>query len=140
MEPDENLRLGRRLTIVNLLRVFIIAAGITITATITAPAGSATNANWLRLAVIALCCLLTFRGRRWALYLLGVLTAFAALLMVVIALGRPMGHWSLRVLFGGLGAVQLLAYLILLRAPEVRAFMASQADLPLGTLSSRGHR
>lgn len=114
---------GRRLARVNLWRIFAISALVTVVAASQLGAG---QADVLRLVVIALCCVLVYRGHRWALWLLGLLTVGAGALMVVLSLAMPALDWTYRVVLGVLGAVQVLAFVILLKAPEVRAFMDAQ--------------
>lgn len=84
------------------------------------------NAAWLRLAAIALMCVLVYRGRRWALWLLGFFAVLAGGFLVVLAFVTPNMSVFDRALFGVLGAVQVLAFVILVKAPSVRAFMAAQ--------------
>ena len=112
---------GRALTRVNLGRIVGVAAVI---AAMSSPLLGA--AAWLRLAMIALVSVLVYRGMRGALWALGVLTVFAGVGMVFVALVRGELSWTDRVLFAVLGAVQVLAFVILLKAPEVQRFMAHQ--------------
>jgi hypothetical protein len=117
---------GRVLVRTNLWRIFWVSAVVTWIAS-----GSPTSTlagTWGRLAVIALCCLLVYNGRRWALWLLGMLTVFAGLMMVVVAFTIPEMSWTNRIIWGVSGAVQVLAFVILLKAPEVRAFMIVQGS------------
>ncbi len=118
---DAELEEGRALVRTNLWRIFWVSA-------IVAWLGSrsAGNLAWLRLVAIALACLLAYRGLRWGLWLLGVLTVFAGAMMIGLALTVPGLEWTDRVLLAGGGMVQVLAFLILLNAPEVRAFMEHQ--------------
>ena len=123
--PDDIIAEGRHLARVNLWRVFAANAGV---AWVASPS-SGTSA-WLRLALIGFCCLLVYRGLRWALTLLGLLTFLAAVLSVVLAFAHPGMHWATRILFGGLGFASGLSYIILYQAPEIRVFMATQRERP----------
>ena len=122
MDPaDDELAQGRALTRTNLWRIVWVSAVVAaLSARIVGPV------SWLRLAVIALVSLLVYRGLRGALWVLGVLTVFAGAGMAVVALVRTDMRWADRLLFGGLGVVQVLAFVILLKAPEVQRFMAHQ--------------
>lgn len=122
MEPvRDELEEGRALMRTNLWRIMWVSI---VVATMSASVLGA--AAWLRVVVIGLVSVLVHRGRRGALWLLGVLTVFAGLGMVVVALGRPELDWTTRVMFGVLGAAQALSFLILAKAPEVRRFMEHQ--------------
>lgn len=114
---------GRALTRVNLWRIFAVSAVVT---WIAARAPGANAALWPRLGLILLACLLVYRGYRWALWLLGFLTVLAGSMMVVLAVAKEGMHWTDRIMFGVPGAFQVLAFLILVKAPEVRAFMEAQ--------------
>jgi hypothetical protein len=113
---------GRALARTNLWRIF----SISVVVSVVAARGPAGDAVWARLFVIGLACLLVYRGLRWALWLLGILTVFAGLAMVAVGIGVEGIDWTNRVLLAVGGAVQVLAFVILARAPEVRAFMAAQ--------------
>jgi hypothetical protein len=115
---------GRALVRTNLWRIFFISACVAWVA-----AETLASAAWMRLIVIGLVCLLVYRGLRWALWLLGALTVFAGLSMIAIALIRPDLHWTDRYLFAAAGVVQVLAFVILLKAPEAREFMRHQRQL-----------
>jgi len=117
---------GRLLVRTNLWRIFWVSAVVTWIAS-RSPT-STLGGTWGRLAVIALCCLLVYQGRRWALWLLGLLTVFAGLMMVVVAFTIPDMSWTNRIIWGVSGAVQVLAFVILVKAPEVRAFMSAQGS------------
>jgi hypothetical protein len=122
MEPmRDELAEGRALMRTNLWRILWVSI---VVATMSASVLGATA--WLRVAVIALVSVLVHRGRRGALWLLGLLTVFSGLGMVVVALVRPELDWTIRVMFGVLGAAQALSFLILFKAPEVRRFMEHQ--------------
>lgn len=122
MEPSEDaIADGRSLVQTNLLRIVWVSA---VVAWLSAPMLGA--AAWLRLAMIVLVCVLVYRGLRGALWVLGALTVFAGVGMSVLAVIRAELHWSTRVMFAVLGAVQVLAFVILLKAPEVRRFMEHQ--------------
>jgi hypothetical protein len=121
---DTELIEGRALVRTNLWRIFFISACVAWIA-----ARSSGSEAWMRLVVIGLVCLLVYRGLRWALWLLGALTLFAGLMMIGVALARPELHWTDRYLFAAAGVVQVLAFLILLKAPEARQFMEHQRDL-----------
>jgi hypothetical protein len=112
---------GRGLVRTNLWRIFLISACVASLAS-----GSTGSASWMRLVVIGLVCLLVYRGFRWALWLLGALSVFAGLMMIGVALTRPDLHWTDRYLFAAAGVVQVLAFVILLKAPEAREFMTHQ--------------
>jgi hypothetical protein len=118
---DTELIEGRALVRTNLWRIFIISACVAWIAS-----SSTGSAAWMRLIVIGLVCLLVYRGLRWALWLLGALTLIAGLMMIGVALARPELHWTDRYLFAAAGAVQVLAFVILLKAPEARQFMQHQ--------------
>ncbi len=120
---------GRGLTRTNLWRIFWISTVVSVVAAQDTPG----NAIWARLLVIGLSCLLVYRGLRWALWLLGALTVFAGLAMVLVGVLRGGLDWTNRLLFAAGGVVQVLAFVILVRAPEVRAFMdAQRARSPIG--------
>ena len=121
---DTELIEGRALVRTNLWRIFFISACV-------AWMGSRTggSATWMRLIVIGLVSLLVYRGLRWALWLLGALTLLAGLIMIGVGLTRPELHWTDRYLFAVAGGVQVLAFLILLRAPEARQFMEHQRQM-----------
>jgi hypothetical protein len=122
MSPDDaELAVGRALTRTNLWRIFWISAVVGLMSSSVLGA-----AAWLRVALIGFVCLLVYRGLRGALWVLGLLTVFAGVMMVFTAVARPGFDWTDRVLFGVLGVVQVLAFVILLKAPEVRAFMEGQ--------------
>jgi peptidoglycan/LPS O-acetylase OafA/YrhL len=116
---------GGALVRTNLWRIFGVSA---LVASVAAP--STGSAAWLRLAAIGLACLLVYRGLRWALWLLGSMTIIAGALMVYLAVATDGMDWTYRVLFGVCGMVQVLAFLILVRAPEARQFMESQRSVP----------
>jgi hypothetical protein len=118
---------GRTLMRVNLWRIFWVSAVVAFFASRATGAGSSA---WLRLGAIALMCLLVYRGLRWALWLLGAFTVLAGALMVVLAFTTPGMQLFDRALFAVLGAVQVIAFVILVKAPSVRAFMASQREPP----------
>ena len=88
--------------------------------------GQDTTAAWLRLAAIALLCLLVYRGLRLALWALGIFAVLAGALMVFAAVVRPDLPVTTRLLFGATGALQVAAFVILVKAPAVRTFMAAQ--------------
>jgi cytochrome c oxidase subunit IV len=113
---------GRALTRTNLWRIFWISA---VVSAVAAQEGANLQV-WARLFFIGLACVLVYRGLRWALWLLGVLTVFAGLAMVFVAVMWQRLDWPNRVLLAAGGIVQVLAFVILLRAPEVRAFMDAQ--------------
>lgn len=115
---------GRSLLRVNLWRIFWVSAVVTFFAA-QARAESGTSA-YLRLAAIAFMCVLVYRGYRGALWGLGFFTALAGALMVVMAFTTPALRLFDRALFAVLGAVQVIAFIILVKAPAVRAFMATQ--------------
>ena len=115
---------GRSLVRTNLWRIFWVSAVITWIAS-GSPSSTAAG-TWGRLAVIALCCALVYRGRRWALWLLGLLTVFAGLLMVITAFTTPGLEWTNRTLWGVSGAVQVVAFVILAKATEVRSYMRAK--------------
>ena len=121
---DGEVAAGRRLARVNLWRIFAISALVTGVAWSSRAGAGAMDA--LRLLAIAVCCVQVYRGRRWALWLLGLLTVGAGALMVALSLVLPTLDWAVRVTMGVLGAVQLLAFVILVKAPEVRAYMAAR--------------
>jgi hypothetical protein len=122
MEPaDAELSEGRALTRTNLWRIFWVSLVVGMMS-----ASILGAAAWLRVLMIGLVCLLVHRGRRWALWLLGLLTVFAGVGMVVVAVVRAELHWTDRMMFGVLGAAQVLSYVILAKAPEVRRFMDHQ--------------
>jgi hypothetical protein len=121
---DTELIGGRELVRTNLWRIFLISACVASLAS-----RSAGGASWMRLIVVGLVCLLVYRGFRWALWLLGALTVFAGLMMIGVALARADLHWTHRYLFAVAGAVQLFAFVILLKAPEAREFMGHQRQL-----------
>lgn len=118
---DAELAEGRSLTRTNLWRIFWVA--VVVASMSSSILGAAA---WIRVALIGLVCLLVHRGRRGALWLLGALTVFAGAGMVVIAVVRGDLQWTDRVLFGVLGTAQVLSFVILLKAPEVRRFMEHQ--------------
>jgi hypothetical protein len=120
---DEPVSDGRTLTHVNLSRIFVVSVIVTLIGTRAPDSGAA---NWQRLGLILLCCLLVYRGYRWALWLLGVLAVLAGGFMVVLAFGMSGMHWTDRILFGVPGALQVAAFFVLIKAPQVRAFMAAQ--------------
>ena len=120
---DDPLVNGKSLTRVNLWRIFAVSVIVT---WIGASQPEAAATAWPRLVLIGLCCVLVYRGYRWALWVLGLLTVLAGAFMVVLAFVMADLHWTDRVLFGVLGALQVAAFVILSRAPEVRAFMAAQ--------------
>lgn len=124
----DELAEGRALMRTNLWRILWVSI---VVATMSASVLGA--AAWLRVAVIGLVSLLVHRGRRGALWLLGVLTVFAGTGMVVVALVRGELDWTTRVMFGVLGAAQALSFVILFKAPEVRRFMEHQRDLAGGS-------
>jgi hypothetical protein len=121
---DTELIDGRALVRTNLWRIFFISACVAWIAS-----RSTGSAAWMRLIVIGLVCLLVYRGLRWALWLLGALTLLAGLMMIGVALARPELHWTNRYLFAAAGVVQVLAFVILLKAPEARQFMEHQRHL-----------
>lgn len=120
---DDELAAGRALTRVNLWRIFGVSA---LVALLSSRSSGDTGAAWLRLLAIGLSCLLVYKGLRWALWLLGLLTVLAGAAMMVVGLMGVSLHWTDRVVFSVGGAVQVLAFLILLKAPEVRSFMEHQ--------------
>lgn len=115
---------GRALVRVNLWRIFWVSAVVTYFAS-RSPAAEGIAA-YLRLAAIALMCVLVYRGYRGALWGLGFFTALAGALMVVMAVTTTSLRLFDRALFGVLGGVQVLAFLILWKAPEVQEFMRAQ--------------
>lgn len=122
MDPDDALVTeGRKLARTNLWRIIWVSA---VVAMMSAPVLGI--AAWLRLAMISLVSVLVYRGLRVALWVLGGLTVFAGVGMVVVAAVRGDLHWTDRVLFGVLGAAQVLSFVILFKAPEVRRFMEHQ--------------
>lgn len=121
--PAAQLAEGRTLVRVNLWRIFWVSA---VVAWVAARAEGTGSTAWLRLAAIALMCVLVYRGRRWALWMLGFFAVLAGVLMVLLALLSPKLQLFDRVLFALLGAVQVIAFVILVKAPSVRAFMAAQ--------------
>ncbi|MDB4907718.1 MAG: hypothetical protein JWO05_2502 [Gemmatimonadetes bacterium] len=127
-DPGDELELreGRSLVRVNLWRIFWVSAVVTWLAA--GSAGSNPVATWGRLAVIALCCVLVWRGSRRALWALGLFTVFAGAAILVIAFAMKGLDWIDRVVFAIAGGVQVLAFVILVKAPEVRAFMAAQKE------------
>ncbi len=112
---------GQALVRINLWRIFGVSA---VVASLSAPSAGASA--WLRLVAIALACLLVYRGLRWALWLLGSMTILAGALMLYLALAGSAMPLADRVLFGVCGTVQVLAFVILARAPEAREFMDAQ--------------
>ncbi len=115
---------GRSLLRVNLWRIFWVSAVVTYFAS---QAGADVGRSaYMRLAAIALMCVLVHRGYRGALWGLGLFTVLAGVLMVVMALTTPALQLFDRALFAVLGAVQVIAFVILVKAPAVRAFMATQ--------------
>lgn len=133
--PDAaELQLGRMLVRTNLWRIVWVAVVVHMIA------GGAPDANVpatvARLVMIGLTAWLVYRGLRWALWLLGALTVLAGVFMVVVALVTPALDWTLRALFAVAGAAQVFAFLVLVKAPEVRAFMQAQRD----AASARGKR
>ena len=118
---------GRTLMRVNLWRIFWVSAVVAFFASRAAGTGMSA---WLRLGAIALMCLLVYRGLRWALWLLGAFTVLAGALMVLLAFTTPGMQLFDRALFAVLGAVQVIAFVILVKAPSVSAFMASQRESP----------
>jgi hypothetical protein len=125
--PRDELAEGRALMRTNLWRILWVSI---VVATMSASVLGATA--WLRVVVIGLVSVLVHRGRRGALWLLGLLTVFAGIGMVVVALLRPELDWTVRVMFAVLGAAQALSFLILFKAPEVRRFMEHQRALAGG--------
>lgn len=122
-EPDpELIAEGGRLARVNLWRLFAISAVVSWVGR----GGPDGVAGWLRLALIGLFCVLVYRGMRWALVVLGLLTVLAGVLMVGLAFVMADMPAASRLLLGVLGVVQVSAFLILYNAPEVRAFMAAR--------------
>jgi hypothetical protein len=121
---DTELIEGRALVRTNLWRIFIISACVAWIAS-----GSTGSAAWMRLIVIGLVCFLVYRGLRWALWVLGALTLIAGLMMIGVAFARPELHWTDRYLFAAAGVVQVLAFVILLKAPEAREFMEHQRQI-----------
>ena len=119
---------GRSLVRTNLWRIFWVSAVVTLIAS--ESPSSTVAGTWGRLAVIALCCLLVYQGRRWALRLLGLLTVFAGLLMVITAFTTPGLEWTIRTLWGVSGAVQVIAFVILAKANEVRSYMCAKQAGP----------
>lgn len=111
---------------VNLWRIFWVSAVVTWLAAGAADANLV--ATWGRLVIIGLCCLLVWRGSRRALWALGLFTVFAGGAMFVMALVMKGLDWTDRIVFAIAGGVQVLAFVILLKAPEVRAFMAAQKE------------
>jgi hypothetical protein len=120
---------GRSLTRINLWRIFWVSAIVTMLA-VQGNSGQNASAAWLRLAAIALLCLLVYRGLRWALWALGVFAVLAGALMVFAAVAKPEMSVATRLLFGATGALQVAAFVILVRAPAVRTFMAAQRTVP----------
>jgi hypothetical protein len=121
---------GRSLVRTNLWRIFWVSAVVTWIAS--GSASSTVAGTWGRLAVIALCCLLVYQGRHWGLWLLGLLTVFAGLLMVITAFTTPGLEWTTRTLWGVSGAVQVIAFVILAKATEVRSYMRAKQAGPAG--------
>ena len=124
-EPDL-LTEGRSLVRVNLWRIFWVSAFVAWLGGRTAEAGSTAL---LRVIVIALLCLLVYRGYRWALWALGVFTVIAGVIMVGIAVVSSALQPIDRALLGVAGGVQVAAFVILLRAPVI--------VVPLGDLLHR---
>jgi hypothetical protein len=124
--PNDEVAEGRRLTVVNLGRIGGVAALVTWIASARTD-GPSTAATAARLGLIALSAALVYRGVRWALWLLGALTLGAAGMMVVIAATGGLS-WPDAVVFAVGGLVSILAFIILLRAPEVKAFMTAQRE------------
>ena len=116
---------GRSLARVNLWRIFWVSAFVT---WLGAQASNQALVGALRIVMIGLMCVLVYRGFRWALWLLGALTVLAGVLMVGVAVGKAGLEPLDRALFAVGGAVQVAAFVILLRAPAVSAFMRSQRD------------
>ena len=123
--PPDPLAEGRALARINLWRIFWVSAIVTMLA-VQGDSGQDTTAAWLRLAAIALLCLLVYRGLRLALWALGVFAVLAGALMVFAAVVRPDLPVATRLLFGATGALQVAAFVILVKAPAVRAYMAAQ--------------
>ena len=111
---------GRHITRVNLWRLFAVSVTVTWMAVPRASSG------WLRLAAIALCCLLVYRGSRPALAGLGLLTVLAGTTLALTSLSGHATSLIGRIVGGSLGVLQVVAFVILARAPEVRAFMSEQ--------------
>ncbi len=124
--PPPTVDEGRALTRVNLWRIFWVSAMVTYFAAQSQPVEA--SAAYLRLAAIALMCVLVYRGYRGALWGLGFFTALAGALMVIMAVSNTSLRLLDRTLFGVLGGVQVLAFLILLKAPEVKEFMRAQRE------------
>ena len=122
---SDSLAEGRALTRINLWRIFWVSAVVTLLAA-QGHSGQDASAAWLRLAAIGLLCLLVYRGLRWALWLLGLFAVVAGALMLYTAIANRDLSIATRFLFGATGALQVAAFVILAKAPAVRAFMASQ--------------
>jgi hypothetical protein len=121
---DAELRLGRALVRTNLWRIVwvsLVVGGVAASAPGARPLASAA-----RLGLIVLTALLVYRGLRWALWLLGAMTVLAGIAMVVVAFVHPDLDWLPRALFAVGGTAQVLSFLVLVKAPEVRAYMASR--------------